>query len=282
MSFSTHRGFTLIETLIAMAISAVLLAGIYNFFISQQEVQNVRGQVAEMQQNVRIAMAIMTREMRMTGYGAPQTNLAAWIPWVAGLATNPKITPWSGTTPATITVIGFFDTPIASLTAAAAAGATSLSIQYTDPGVVAGNTSGADNTVTIGSQSYALGSNTNPKITYLDATMTGSAAVDFRGTITGSGILVIDGNDLIFRGNLNWNGLVIVNGPDVGFGLMGGGASKNINGALVVNERDTDRTLNEFLVNGNGKIHYSREALDLAQTALNNKPLRRVSWRQLN
>lgn len=151
-----------------------------------------------------------------------------------------------------------------------------------NPGVVAGSTSGTDNTVTIGSQTYALGSNTTPKITYIDATMAGSAAADFRGTINGSGILVIDGNDLIFRGNLNWNGLVIVNGPDVGFGLMGGGASKNINGALVVNERDTDRTFNEFLVNGNGKVHYSKEALDLAQTALNNQPLRRVSWRQLN
>jgi len=116
-----------------MAISSVLLTGIYSFFISQQEIQNVRGQVAEMQQNVRIAMAIMTREMRMTGYGAPQTNLPSWIPWVAGLTTNPKITQGPGTTPDTITIVGFFDAPIASLTAAAAVGATSLSIQYTDP-----------------------------------------------------------------------------------------------------------------------------------------------------
>jgi len=63
------KGVTLIELLIALVLSSMLTAALYRIFISHQKIYTVQDQVAEMQQNVRIAMGQMTREIRMAGYG---------------------------------------------------------------------------------------------------------------------------------------------------------------------------------------------------------------------
>jgi prepilin-type N-terminal cleavage/methylation domain-containing protein len=60
---------TLIELLVAMAISAILIAAIYRTFISQQKTYTVQEQVVDMQQNVRVAINRMMREIRMAGFG---------------------------------------------------------------------------------------------------------------------------------------------------------------------------------------------------------------------
>ncbi|MGB9627790.1 MAG: prepilin-type N-terminal cleavage/methylation domain-containing protein [Thermodesulfobacteriota bacterium] len=64
-----ERGITLIELLVTLAISAILVAGIYKTFISQQHTYAVQEQVVDVQQNVRIAINQMMRELRMAGYG---------------------------------------------------------------------------------------------------------------------------------------------------------------------------------------------------------------------
>lgn len=64
-----NRGLTLIELLIALVLSSILTAVLYRAFISQQKAYTVQDQVADMQQNVRIATGQMTREIRMAGYG---------------------------------------------------------------------------------------------------------------------------------------------------------------------------------------------------------------------
>ena len=63
------NGVTLIELLIALVLSSMLTAALYRVFISHQKIYTVQDQVAEMQQNIRIAMGQMTREIRMAGYG---------------------------------------------------------------------------------------------------------------------------------------------------------------------------------------------------------------------
>jgi prepilin-type N-terminal cleavage/methylation domain-containing protein len=63
------RGVTLIELLIALAISAILVAGIYRVFISTQRSYVVQDQVVEIQQNVRGAINKMMREIRMVNFG---------------------------------------------------------------------------------------------------------------------------------------------------------------------------------------------------------------------
>jgi type II secretory pathway pseudopilin PulG len=60
---------TVIELLIALVLSSILTAVLYRAFISQQRTYTVQDQVAEMQQNARVAIGQMTREIRMAGYG---------------------------------------------------------------------------------------------------------------------------------------------------------------------------------------------------------------------
>ena len=69
------KGVTLIELLIALVISAILVAGIYRTFIHQQKTYATREQVADMQQNVRVAINRMIREIRMAGFGGKNENL---------------------------------------------------------------------------------------------------------------------------------------------------------------------------------------------------------------
>jgi type IV pilus assembly protein PilW len=74
------KGFTLIEMLIALAIGSLLLASLYNFYLTQKKTHDIREQIAEMQQNARVGMALMVREIRLAGYnptGAPGVGIMA-------------------------------------------------------------------------------------------------------------------------------------------------------------------------------------------------------------
>jgi type IV pilus assembly protein PilW len=64
-----NQGVTLIELLIALVISAILIAALYRIFIGQQKTYVVQEQVVDMQQNVRAAINKMMREIRMAGFG---------------------------------------------------------------------------------------------------------------------------------------------------------------------------------------------------------------------
>lgn len=63
-----NKGFTLIELLIAMFVGLIVLGATYAVFISQNKELNKQEQIAVMQQNARMAMEIMTREIMMAGY----------------------------------------------------------------------------------------------------------------------------------------------------------------------------------------------------------------------
>lgn len=62
------KGFTLVELLIALAISGIVLASIYTAFQSQQNSYIAQDQVSEMQQSVRAGLDMMLREIRLVGY----------------------------------------------------------------------------------------------------------------------------------------------------------------------------------------------------------------------
>ena len=61
------KGITLIELLVVLVIGGIVLAGIYRIFIAQSKAYTVQDQVAEVQQNVRSAMEILVRDLRMAG-----------------------------------------------------------------------------------------------------------------------------------------------------------------------------------------------------------------------
>lgn len=63
-----NKGFTLVELLIAMAVSGIIMTGVYSAFKSQQDSYLAQEQVAEMQQNIRAGLYVMSKDLRMAGY----------------------------------------------------------------------------------------------------------------------------------------------------------------------------------------------------------------------
>jgi prepilin-type N-terminal cleavage/methylation domain-containing protein len=69
MKLPKDKGVTLIELMIALVISAIIVAALYRSFVSQQKSYVVQAQVADMQQNARVAINRMMKEIRMAGFG---------------------------------------------------------------------------------------------------------------------------------------------------------------------------------------------------------------------
>jgi len=65
---NTERGFSLTELLAALAISGVVMGAATGSFISQSRSYDAQGAVNEMHHRTRVAMDMMTREIRMAGY----------------------------------------------------------------------------------------------------------------------------------------------------------------------------------------------------------------------
>ncbi len=60
-------GFTLIELLIAVAITSIFILAAGQLFITTNEINTVQEQLAGTQQNIRVAMEMMARDIRMAG-----------------------------------------------------------------------------------------------------------------------------------------------------------------------------------------------------------------------
>ena len=69
MNGNKNKGFTLIEILVSLAILGIVLAGIYSVYTMQHKSYIVQEQVANMQQNERIALHMITRDIRTAGLG---------------------------------------------------------------------------------------------------------------------------------------------------------------------------------------------------------------------
>jgi type IV pilus assembly protein PilW len=63
-----NSGFTLVELLVAITLGLVILAGLYQTFRTQHDSYIVQDQVAAMQQNLRAAMYLITRDLQMAGW----------------------------------------------------------------------------------------------------------------------------------------------------------------------------------------------------------------------
>lgn len=72
----SSQGFTLTEILVAMAISSIVAASIYATLYSQQKSYMAQEQITIMQQNLRGAMHLMGRDIRMAGYDPTEWSTA--------------------------------------------------------------------------------------------------------------------------------------------------------------------------------------------------------------
>jgi prepilin-type N-terminal cleavage/methylation domain-containing protein len=68
LSMANKRGITLIELLVVLVISGIVIGGVYRVFITQTKAYTVQDQVVEVQQDIRSAMEIVARDLRMAGF----------------------------------------------------------------------------------------------------------------------------------------------------------------------------------------------------------------------
>lgn len=68
------KGITLVELVVGLVICGMVVAGIYRLFVSQTRAYAVQDQVVEVQQNIRIAMEILLRDLRMAGFDSDNIN----------------------------------------------------------------------------------------------------------------------------------------------------------------------------------------------------------------
>jgi type IV pilus assembly protein PilW len=100
---SGQRGFTLIEIAIAMTIGLFLLAGVSTLVSSVRITSGTQNQMAQLQDNERLAMTLMTDVIEAAGYFPdPKTYGLLDFPAAGSLAQGQAITGTSG--PDTITV----------------------------------------------------------------------------------------------------------------------------------------------------------------------------------
>jgi type IV pilus assembly protein PilW len=67
-------GFTLVETLLALIIAGLVLGGLFHRFIIQPQLSEAQDTIRAMVQNARVALEVMTRDLRMAGYNPTGAN----------------------------------------------------------------------------------------------------------------------------------------------------------------------------------------------------------------
>lgn len=117
----------MIELMVALALTGIVLISIYNLYATQSRVYTVQEQVADMQQNARVASNVLSRHIRMAAYGQPHwTNINGATVTYEGI----RVTDGGTGNPDTIDIVGCIDEPPGTLASGGAAiGDTSITLQ---------------------------------------------------------------------------------------------------------------------------------------------------------
>ena len=65
--YHENKGLTLIELMVAMAISSIVIAGVYAAYESQAKSYNTQQLTVDMQENLRMAMDMLQMDLRLAG-----------------------------------------------------------------------------------------------------------------------------------------------------------------------------------------------------------------------
>jgi Tfp pilus assembly protein PilX len=140
-------------------------------------------------------------------------------------------------------------------------------------------TSGPDNSVTIGTRQYSLGTDSSPKVTYISKADGGTLSVSGSGL----GVFIIEGDNVCFKPSFNFGGLIILLGRNVVLDDSGSSKGLQLKGGLVVAELSDNAGGYDIIMTGNSRILYSQEAIDRAkQHAMRNKKVSVLSWQRSN
>lgn len=123
-----QKGFTLVELMVALVLSFILIGAIYRGFTSQHKAYTIQDQVAEAQQNARMAMNILLRDIRMAGHGMPDGGIEIGGTTYSNAIKIVKAGKHKGVDQFfdTITLVGAFGAPSGYLNQTLSAGSTEL------------------------------------------------------------------------------------------------------------------------------------------------------------
>jgi type II secretory pathway pseudopilin PulG len=124
------------ELLVVVLLVGVVAAGMGSVFASQNRTYVQQDLHVAMEENLRLAMSAVTDSLRAAGCGVPPSDLSNWITWVAGFVEDPLVVTDGGAGPDTLS-LAVCTPPLAELTAAAAAGSTSLVVSSSVSGKLA-------------------------------------------------------------------------------------------------------------------------------------------------
>lgn len=68
------KGFTLIELMVSIVISSIIMLGVVSVYSSSRKGQKINESVARVQENLRFAADMMTRDIRMAGYSGCKSS----------------------------------------------------------------------------------------------------------------------------------------------------------------------------------------------------------------
>lgn len=68
------KGFTLVELMLAVALSSLVLSSVASVYIKQRRNATAQEQVSELQQNLRAALYVMEHEIRLAGFDPSKTG----------------------------------------------------------------------------------------------------------------------------------------------------------------------------------------------------------------
>jgi prepilin-type N-terminal cleavage/methylation domain-containing protein len=125
-----EKGFTLIELLVALTLSFVLVGSIYQGFSSQQKAYTIQDQVAETQQNARMAVNILLRDIRMAGYGMPDGGISIGKTTYSNAIQIEKNNQHQDFD--SVTIVGAFGAPAGYLSRTLSPGSTELYLRSSD------------------------------------------------------------------------------------------------------------------------------------------------------
>ena len=121
-----ESGFTLTEMMAALAVTAILVTSIYHLYIAQSRTYAVQAEISEMQQNGRVAMNIISRDIRMAGFGQPRwttVNGTSGIDY-RGI----RVTDGGVGNPDAFEIVGCIGPPRGTFAAAASSGSTTITL----------------------------------------------------------------------------------------------------------------------------------------------------------
>jgi prepilin-type N-terminal cleavage/methylation domain-containing protein len=87
-SLKNHRGFTMIELMVVLTILSIVMMAIYSVYRTHQRTAYTQDEVVEVQQNLRLGMGSITRDVRMAGFLIPYSTTPAPTPVISAIVNN--------------------------------------------------------------------------------------------------------------------------------------------------------------------------------------------------